>query len=213
MSLPFTIEQLLEAFERYNLAIWPMQVFAYLLGITALVLAIRRTKTSDQLITAILAFFWLFTGVGFVLLYFAPLYPLAYGFAVLCTLQGILFLISIKNPRISFNFNRTAYAVVGLVLIAYAMLGYPLIGYVIDHVYPQSLSFGLTPCPVTVFTFGMFLLAVNKIPKQFLIIPLLWALSGVIPASIGILEDIGLIAAGVLAAALIFLRDRKLNPA
>jgi hypothetical protein len=45
---------------------------------------------------------------------------------------------------------------------------------------------------------------------NLLVIPLLWAIGGgVMPVSIGILEDIGMIMAGVLGTALILFRDRN----
>jgi hypothetical protein len=209
MNLPFTLEQLLQVFEEYNLAVWPMQVAALILGLVAVYFAIRPTRHSTGLITAILAVFWLWTGIGFVLLRFGPIYPPAYGFAVLYTFHGILFLSAIPKPRLSFRFKLNGYGITGILLIAYAILGYPLFGTFLDHNYPQSMAFGLTPCPVTVFTFGLYLLTDKPIPKLFLLVPLLWGLGGVIPASIGILEDIGLVVAGVLGTALILYRDRQ----
>jgi hypothetical protein len=101
------------------------------------------------------------------------------------------------------------YSLTGLVLITYAILGYPLIGTFLGHNYPQSMPFGLAPCPVTVFTIGMYLLTDKKIPKLFLVIPLIWALGGIMPVSVGIFEDIGLIISGLLGTALILYRDRQ----
>lgn len=88
------------------------------------------------------------------------------------------------------------------------MVGYPLIGYFAGHVYPESPAFGLTPCPATVFTFGMLLMTDKKVPVLYLVIPLLWAIGGFIPVSIGVTEDIGLIIAGFLGTAMIIYRDR-----
>ena len=85
----------------------------------------------------------------------------------------------------------------------------PLAGYFLGHIYPQSVSIILAPCPTVVFTFGMLLLTDKKVPKYILIIPLLWSVCGIIPVSLGILEDIGLIIAGVLGATLILVRVRK----
>ncbi|MGM0484554.1 MAG: DUF6064 family protein, partial [Candidatus Krumholzibacteriota bacterium] len=39
--MPFTVEQFFEVFESYNLAIWPAQIAAYILGIAAVILAFR----------------------------------------------------------------------------------------------------------------------------------------------------------------------------
>lgn len=209
MSLPFTLEQLLEAVGLYNLEIWPLPVLAYILAIAAAALAVRPTKHSDALITAVLALFWLWSGIGFVLQYFGPLFAPAYGFAVLYILQGFAFLATIPQPRITFRFRGDAYAYLGLVFIAYGMLGYPLVGYFLGHTYPQSLTFGVTPCPVAIFTFGLYLLSDSPIPKLLLVVPFLWGIGGVVPVAIGILEDAGLIVAGLLGTALILYRDRQ----
>jgi len=89
------------------------------------------------------------------------------------------------------------------------MVGYPVVGYILGHIYPRALPFGLAPCPTTVFTFGLFMLTDKKIPKPFLVIPLLLSISAIVPVSIGILEDIGLIIAGLVGTPMLLLRDRK----
>jgi len=209
MNMSLTLEQLLSTFERYNLAIWPMQALAYVLGIVALFFAIKRTGYSARIIAGILSFLWLWTAIGFFLLYFGPVYSPAYGFGVLFIIQGVVFLAGMLKPPVSFGFKRDVYSVVGILFIAYAMLGYPVFGYFLGHRYPQSPPFGLTPCPATVFTFGLLLLTDKKVPRLLLVIPLLWAIGGIMPVSVGILEDIGLIIAGVLGTAMILYRDRK----
>jgi len=212
MNLTLTLPNILAAFERYNLAIWPMQVLAYALGLVALFFAIKSSRYSSRIIAAILAFLWLWTGIVFFPFYFAPVYTPAYGFGVLFIIQGLLFLATVLKPRLSFGFKGDVYSIVGLLFIAYALIGYPVVGYFLGHIYPQTPPFGVTPCPATVFTFGLFLLTDKKVPKLFLIIPLLWALGGVLPVSVGILEDIGLIISGVLGTAMILYRDKKRQP-
>ena len=39
-------------------------------------------------------------------------------------------------------------------------------------------AFGVTPCPVTIFTFGVLLLATRRVPVVLLVVPLLWSLIG-----------------------------------
>jgi hypothetical protein len=209
MNLTLTLPQLLAVFENYNLAIWPMQVLAYVLGLVALFFAIKPSRYSSRIITGILCFLWLWTGIVFFPLYFGPVYTPAYAFGLLFITQGALFLVSVFRPRLSFGFQGDVYSILGLLFIAYAMVGYPVFGYFLGHVYPQTPPFGLTPCPGTVFTFGLFLLTDKKVPKLFLIIPLLWALGGVLPVSVGILEDVGLIISGLLGTAMIVYRDRR----
>lgn len=38
--------------------------------------------------------------------------------------------------------------------------------------------FGITPCPVTIFTFGLFLLTTQPIPRRLLVIPVIWSVIG-----------------------------------
>lgn len=211
MDMSLTLEQLMDAFERYNLAIWPMQVLAYVMGIGTLFLAIKNLPSSNKIITGILSFLWLWTAIGFFFLYFGPVYRPAYIFGGFFIIQGIVFLATTLKPRFSFSYKGDAYSHVGIFLIAYAMVGYPVVGYFLGHWYPQSPPFGLTPCPVTVFTFGMLLLTDKKVPRSILIIPALWALGGIMPVSVGILEDTGLIVAGVLGTAMILYRNKKIQ--
>jgi hypothetical protein len=45
-------------------------------------------------------------------------------------------------------------------------------------------------------------------PKYILIIPVFYALSGFVPAGLGVIEDIGLIVAGIVTALLFTFRER-----
>jgi hypothetical protein len=38
--------------------------------------------------------------------------------------------------------------------------------------------FGITPCPVTIFTFGIFLLAAASVSRRLFVIPVIWSLIG-----------------------------------
>jgi hypothetical protein len=209
INIPLTLEQLLAIFEAYNIAIWPMQVLAYVLGLVAVYFTWKRIRYSNSIISAILAVMWLWTGIVFCTFYWAPAYGAAYGFAVLLIAQGILFSMNVFTARLSYHLGSNVYSVIGILFILYAMVGYPVVGYFLGHIYPRALPFGLAPCPTSVFTFGLFMLTDKKVPKSFLVIPLLLAISAFVPVSIGILEDIGLIIAGLVGIPMILLRDRK----
>jgi hypothetical protein len=207
-NLP-TTEQLLATFEGYNLDMWPMQVVAYLLGIVALFFAVKRTQGSSRITLAILSFLWLWTGIVFCVFYLGPLFAPGYGMGVLMIIQGVLFSASVMKPRASFHFGPNAYSIVGILFIAYAMIGYPLVGQFLGHNYPRMLPFGLVPCPTTVFTFGLFMMSDRKVPKYLLLIPVLFTIVAVVPVSRGVLEDVGLIIAGVVGTVMILYRDSK----
>jgi hypothetical protein len=209
--LSFNIVDFLGVLENYNLAIWPLQIIAFVLGLIAVYLAIKRTKYSDKIILAILSFFWLWNGIIFCPIYWAPTYPSAYLFGALCTLQGLLFVYGIFKSDIVFEYRSNNNTLIGILFIVYAIAGYQLFGYFIGHVYPKLFPVGLVPCPTTIFTFGLFLLTTKRIPKLYFVIPLIIGLGGFLAVSKGVYEDIGLIIAAILGILLIILRDRKIE--
>lgn len=211
MSLPFNTGQFLAVFQSYNQAIWPMQVAAYIMGIAAIYLSVRKSRHSDKIICGILAVMWIWTGAAYHIAFFSSINKAAYAFGALFVIQGVLFIIyGVIKPGISFKAAPTGIQSAGCMLIVYSMLIYPFIGQLLGHGYPQSPVFGVTPCPVTIFTFGLLLWA-EKMPKQILLAPLIWSLIGSFAAlSLGIREDAGLLAAGIAGTLLILIKDRKL---
>ncbi len=86
---------------------------------------------------------------------------------------------------------------------------YPLIGVASGHRYPAMPMFGVAPCPTTIFTFGLLLWTIDRVPKYLLLIPLLWSLLGVVAAlQLGIPEDFVLPLSGLVVTALLIWRDR-----
>jgi hypothetical protein len=76
----------------------------------------------------------------------------------------------------------------------------------------HSPVFGVAPCPTTIFTFGLFLLTSGKMPKYLIAIPFIWSIIGFFAAlNLGILEDIGLIIAGVSGTIMLVFFQNK-NP-
>lgn len=206
-------EAFYEMFIAYNRAVWPMPVIMYMLGIAAVILMVNKAKWHDTIIAFILSFFWLWAGIVFFLMYFSKMKPIYYLVALIFVVQGVLFLLNgfgvgIK-PRLSFQVRTDGYGWVGGLFILYAMVVYPLIGTATEHGYPGGPIFGTAPCPMTIFTVGMLLLTDKKVPVSMLIIPLFWALGGVVPVVVyGVFADIGLVIAGILGTLLIVRRNK-----
>ena len=207
MKLPFSVAQFFEVFKDYNRSVYPMQLVFYLLGATVIFLSIKKISNADRIINVILSFFWLWMGIAYHLIYFAPINKAAYLFGGIFILQGLLFFYyGVLNSNLSykFRFNKSGWA--GALLIIFALLIYPVIGYALGHFYPASPTFGL-PCPTTIFTFGILLWFDKKIPIPILIIPFVWSIIGFLAAlKLGVLEDTGLLVAGILTIAL---RNKK----
>lgn len=204
MRIPFTIDQFLDVFTRYNEAIWPLQLGAYVLGILTLVLALRGGVRARMTVPLLLAGAWIFVGAAYHISFFAPLNPVARVFGVAFLAQAALFAWAGLDGRLAFGWTDRPHSIVGLGLVGYAMVLYPLLGIASGHAYPRAPTFGVTPCPTTIFTFGILLLAQSAVPAWLLVIPSLWAVVGVSAAvQLGVYEDLGLVVAAILAAPLI----------
>ncbi|MGB5875684.1 MAG: DUF6064 family protein [Bacteroidota bacterium] len=208
MGQSLTLEVLLDVFEQYNLAIWPMQVVGYILGLAALYLIIRKKGFYELWSGLILSFLWLWTGIVYFMLYLGPVYLPACVFGAFFVVQSLFYLLHAFVRRPPHGDTGSINRVVGILFVAYAMVGYPLAGILLGHIYPWAPVFGLTPCPLVVFTFGLFLFSDRKLPWWMLPVPVLWAIGAIVPVSLGILEDIGLMVAGVVGTSLIIYRNR-----
>lgn len=214
--MPFTIDQFFNVFSQYNLAVWPMQIIFYLLGLTALAAALWQFRFSNRLVAIILTFFWIWMGAVYHLTYFTSINKAAYVFGSIFILQGILFFINgVVQRKLSFRPRLNVYAIVGGFFMLYGMVLYPVLGYFLGHVFPYAPTFGV-PCPTVIFTFGLLLWTDNKLSKYLLIIPILWSVIGFSAAfQWGVLEDIMLLVTGVITTIMIFYRDKtvkKLSP-
>ena len=206
--LLFNLDEFLNILEIYNLKIWPLQIIAFAFGLVAMFCVFRRTSISSKVILAILSLFWLWNGAVFCFLFWATIYKLAFLFAAVCFTQGIFFAVALFRSDIKFQFNADWKSYLGIVFIAYAMVGYQVFGYFLDHVYPQFFPFGLVPCPTAIFTIGLFLMTERKVPIPYLILPVVISSGGFMVVPMGILEDIVLILAGITGVILILKKDR-----
>ncbi len=218
MTLPFTIAQFLGVFAAYNAAIWPLQIVTFGLGLVVVIALWRKWPIAGQLVPAILALLWSVNGVGYHALFFASINPAAPLFAALFIAQAILFCASAMSPTgLRFETGRDGQTALGVGFVTYAMAIYPLIGIWAGHGLMQAPIFGVAPCPTTIFTLGLLLMARGFWVAWLAIIPFLWSLIGIAAAwQLGIPEDIALPVAGIallITCALhAFRRDRPLLP-
>ena len=209
MNLPFTLEQFMNVFERYNQAVWPSQIVLNLLGVAAVVLAFRNTTRNGILISLILAILWLWSGIAYHVAFFSVINPAAYGAAVLFCMEALLIVAAgVLKHRLVWHPRVDAAGLAGGVLILYALVVYPVLGLLLGHAYPKSPTFGC-PCPMTIFTFGMLLWTGSKVPFWLVIIPSLWAIVGLSAVlSLGMHEDLGLFVSCIVAVTILVIRDR-----
>jgi hypothetical protein len=212
MKPPFTLEQFLEVFKKYNEAVFPMQIVFYLISGIAIYHVIKPNPKSDKIISSLLSFLWLWMGIVYHVIFFTTINKAAYLFGGLFIIQGVLFLIyGVFQNKLSFHLKKDKYGITGLILILFALIIYPVVGYFFGHVYPSSPTFGL-PCSTTIFTFGLLLLNIRKCLIAILIIPHIWAVIGFMAAfQFGFLEDTGLIVASLITTLLMNYRNYSLK--
>ncbi|RWL98503.1 MAG: hypothetical protein EOR68_14730 [Mesorhizobium sp.] len=207
--LPFTNDQFLVNLAAYNQAIWPVQLAAFGLG-CAVVLFLLRPGMADRLITFIVAAMWLWTGIAYHWLYFSRINHAAVVFGAFFVAQAALLTHVGIRDQLRFGRDFGPAVGMGIAFVGYAIVLYPLIGIWTGHAYPRMPAFGVTPCPVTIFTFGLFLLARQPLSRPLLAIPLIWSLIGGSAAFLlGVPQDWLLLASGVIAVPLIVLGDRR----
>jgi hypothetical protein len=209
MTLPFTIDQFLGVFEQYNETVWPSQWILNALAIVAVVGAVKGTRLGSRTAIIILATLWVWTGVVYHFVFFRAINPAAAIFGVMFIGEGILIAwLGLAMRAVRFERHLDLGRVTGLALIAYALIVYPLIGYAIGHRYPAAPTFG-APCPTTIFTFGMILLSARPRSRAVVFIPAVWSGLGLSAAlQLGMLEDLGLIAAAAVTVGFVLMQRR-----
>ena len=144
------------------------------------------------------------------LAFFFVHHPLAYTFAGI-SLAGasIFFWRGVVRRLLEFTLSAGARTPVGLglSLIFFALLLYPLWSYYAGHYHPALPTFGL-PCPTTIFTMGLLAFLVAPYPRSPLVIPVIWCFAGAQAAFIfDVPQDLGLVVAG-LAGIVLLARSR-----
>lgn len=208
MRLPFTLDQFLDVFGRYNEGVWPLQLLLLAMAAVAIAAAVRGGRSGSRVASAVLSILWIWMGVVYHALFFRAINPAALLFAVVFIAEGVLIAwLGVVRSTLKFKPHRGAGTTIGFVLILYALLVYPAIGYALGHTYPLTPTFGV-PCPTTIFTFGMLLLCASPRSRSVLVIPAAWAVLGAFAAvRLGMWEDVGLVVAAVVATTLV-LRDK-----
>ena len=214
MQIPFTVEQFFGVFRAYNSAVWPVQILLLLLAALAVIFIALRRPWSGVAVSAILAVLWIWLGAAYHLAFFARINPVAYGFGALSIVGGLLFAWhGVIHRRLEFSFGKNLRTAIGIALLLFALLIYPIWATLSGHGYPALPTFGL-PCPTTIFTIGVLALATGTSLRAVLSVPILWSLVGSQAAFVlDVKPDLGLLVAGLVAVGLFIWPARAHNAA
>ena len=206
----------LATFDRFNAAVWPMQLVWYASAAAMVGLALWPRRLSTQLICLLAAAYLTWVGIAFFgvldsgMGVLDSVLNLSWLWAAIFILEALLFLVAglvrrdlVIAPRWDLS------SVLGAVFMFYALVAYPIIGLLSGHPLHTLPVFGIAPCPTTIFFFGLLLWAQPPVPKYLLLLPLAWALEAT-PGNIamGHAADFGMALVGVITVGLIIWLDR-----
>lgn len=201
-QVPFSTSAFFDVFERYNRAVWPALFLLYASGLVAILGGMRSSSVRTRRSLLALAFLWAWMGIVYHWIFFTRINPAAYAFGAMFVVQAILLARAALLPiEWRLSFERGPRSWLSISLLVYALLIYPILGYALGHRFPRSPTFGL-PCPTTILTIAVLMIARPRPPLSLLVIPWLWALIASQAAfQFGVWEDMGLLAAAILSIA------------
>jgi Family of unknown function (DUF6064) len=209
------LNQFLAAFGRADTTAWPMQIVWYLAAVAMVGLALWPARWwSSPLICGLAAAYFAWIGIG-CFAWLSPGIGLSGVWATVFTLQAVLLVVAgIARRDLVIRPRWDLSSALGGVFIAYALIGYPLVGVLGGHALRAAPLFGVSPCATVTFFFGLLLWAVPPAPKYLLLVPLAWALNAA-PHNVatGVVVDYGMLAAALITTGLIIWRDRASGPA
>ena len=199
MKTPFTTDQFLAVFEKYNTAVFPSQILLLAAGILAIAGIQSRYGRKSQVAGVVLAVLWMWSAFIYHMIFFSTINKAATVFGILFGAEGIMILReSLLTKHLRFEFKKTFGNITGYFLVVYSILIYPAVDLLLGHQLTGVISLGL-PCPTTIMTLGFFLLSVRPMPRYLLIIPVLWSLMGFSAAiNFGICQDLLMVFAAIL---------------
>jgi hypothetical protein len=197
--LPFTTAEFFEMFRLYNAAIWPAQLLAYALGAIAVACLLAPGRAATRTIFVALAAMWFWTGLAYHWVFFTAINPAAWLFGFMFVGQGVIFLAAGLRAGFEFVPRRDLRTHVAIALVVYSAALYPLIGVASGHAYAEIPQFGVTPCPVTLFSLGFVLLSRPMAPWWLAAVPLAWSfIGGTAAFLLEVPQDWPLLVAGVV---------------
>jgi hypothetical protein len=207
--LPFTADVFFSNLAHYNQAIWPAPIVGQVLALAVLLLVLLPAGWNSRLIAFLLAAAWVWVGVVYHLMHFATVNFAAPLFGAAFVIEGLLLAwAGVATQRISFRFHADPAGWTGLVLVLFALVEFPLLGWSAGHGWLRLV--GTASGPTVIFTIGMLLLAKGRTPLYLMIIPVLWSLAaGTAAWKLEIREDIALPVAGVVGLALVLWKNRS----
>lgn len=210
MRLPFTREQFFDVFAAYNTTLWPGVLVLWIASTLIVALVASSRRPSDRVVSTLLAVHWGWSALAYHVAFFTPINPAAWLFAGLFLVQAVVFFWwGAMQGDLRFNRKGSSWAPVAWVFIGYALL-YPAINAAQHLTVTRIPTFGV-PCPTTVFTAGLLMLATPR-SWRLSVIPIIWsAIGGSAAFLLGVRADYALPIAGSALAVFSFRKTTRVE--
>ena len=162
--------------EHYNIAVWPAQLVALLLGLGIVALVFRQPPWQARAITATLALLWAWVAVAFLWRRHSSISTGATWFAAGFGVQALLLAWAGTRGHLAFPRPRYAARWAGFLLLSVAVVLYPAIAVLTGRGLGQAEVFGVMPDPTALGTIGVLLMATGRWRRRLMVIPVLWCL-------------------------------------
>jgi len=212
MTLPFTQEQFFDVLAAYNRSLWPFVLALWVASAFACAWLMSASGRSHaRWVSGLVAVHWAWSAIAYHATFFTRINPAAWLCAVLFLVQAALFVwVGLIKRDLSFRSSCTAWTLVGWFLMLYALL-YPAIT-VVEHGSVVRAPTFAVPCPTTIFTAGLLLLAPSR-RRSLTIVPIIWSVVGGSAAFLlGVSADYALPVAGAALALSALQKPMTLSP-
>lgn len=212
MKIPFTTEQFFEIIEKYNLAVFPVQLIILLLGILSVIILHSNINSKNKLIGGFLGVLWIWIGIAYHFAFFTEINKAAYVFGGFFVLQGLIFLIeTFSRKKLEFEFNGKIMDFIAYFFLVFGVFIYPVLIYFLESSLEKIITLGL-PCPSTILTFGFLMLTKPKLSKYILVIPALWTIVGTSAAfNFGVYPDYFMALSALIAIIYLITRKKRIE--
>lgn len=164
-------------FELHNAAVWPAHVFTLAAGIALAVLIVRRGGSGGRVAALVLAALWAFIGWAFFWERYATINWAAVYVAPVFLLEALL-LLGIGGVAGGLSFDRRGVSFwLGILLLAFAVVGQPLLAPLLGRSWTAAEVFGIAPDPTALGTLGVLLAARGRLVPLLCAIPVLWCVA------------------------------------
>jgi hypothetical protein len=174
--LMFSPRTYFRTIELYNLAIWPAQLAGVAVGCGIFAVLVGWHGGHLRIVSALLAVTWLWIAWAFHWQRYAQINWAASWFAGAFSLQALLLAVAaVWLP--SYNaFAGTRERSIAALVIAFVMLGYPLLAPLTGRPWTTAETFGVTADPTAIVTVAVAAVVRGRYRVVLLVIPVLWCL-------------------------------------